>query len=199
MNVLLGAFKDRQLEVETYIDFLQSLEDQARDGPPKLEGAEQPISAQQQKILYSSVYLQLYNLVESTITRCIDAVAIAATDNGVFQVRELNDSLRSEWVRSMARTNVDLNLENRFKAALELCNHLIESRPVTALSIEKGGGGNWDDSEIEHIIKRIGFTLNVSKSAYSGVKRPLKDGKGSLELVKQLRNNLAHGSISFTE
>jgi len=63
MSFLLSMFKERQLEVEIYIDFLQSIEDQAREGPPKLVGAKYPISTQQQKILYSSVYLQLYNLL----------------------------------------------------------------------------------------------------------------------------------------
>lgn len=196
---LVEAFEERQLEVATYIDFLQAIEDQARRGPPRLAGAEHPISVQQQKILYSSVYLQLYNLVESTITRCVEAVASAATENGAWQVNDLTESLRSEWVRGMARTHVELNIENRFKAALELCNHLIESRPITKLIIEKGGGGNWDDTEIENISKRIGFTLRVNEPVYREAKRQIKDGLGSLGVVKRLRNDLAHGSISFTE
>ncbi|MGZ5011024.1 MAG: MAE_28990/MAE_18760 family HEPN-like nuclease [Methylobacter sp.] len=199
MNDLHQAFTERKIEVETYIDFLQSLEDSAKHGPPMFVNVEQAISARQQKILYSSVYLQLYNLVESTITRCIDAVSTAPIQNGSCHVKDLTDSLRSEWVRGIARTHKELNAEHRFSATMELCNHLIEHRPVTALSIEKGGGGNWDDTEIENISKRIGFDLSVSTPVYQNIKRPIKDGKGALQLVKKLRNDLAHGSISFSE
>jgi hypothetical protein len=199
MNDLYQAFTERKVEVETYIDFLQSLEDSAKQGPPMFVNADRTISAQQQKILYSSVYLQLYNLVESTITCCIDAVSAAAVQNGSFHAKDLTNPLRSEWARGIARTHVELNVERRLSATMELCNHLIEHRPVTALSIEKGGGGNWDDTEIENISKRIGFDLSVSHPVYQKIKRPIKDGKGALQLVKKLRNDLAHGSISFSE
>jgi hypothetical protein len=199
MNELYRAFEERKIEVEAYLDFLKSLADCARQGPPKFANVEQVISTQQQKILYSSVYLQLYNLVESTITSCIEAVSTAAVQAGSLHVKDLTDTLRLEWVRSIARTHIELNFENRLRAALDLCNHLIEPRPITDLLIEKGGGGNWDDTEIENISKRIGFNLNVSNPVYRNIKRPFKDGKGALQLVKSLRNELAHGSISFAE
>lgn len=199
MHELYHAFDERKSEVEAYLDFLKSLADCAQYGPPKFENAEQAISTQQQKILYSSVYLQLYNLVESTVTSCIEAVSTTAVQTGSWYVKDLTETLRSQWVRSIGRTHVELNFENRFRAAMELCNHLIEQRPLTELLIEKGGGGNWDDAEIENISKRIGFELNVSNPIYQNVKRPFKDGKGALQLVKSLRNDLAHGSISFAE
>ena len=71
MSELMNGFHERLAEVETYLEFLSTMEARAQHGPPRLEGAEHPISAQQQRILYSSVYLQLYNLVESTMSRCI--------------------------------------------------------------------------------------------------------------------------------
>jgi MAE_28990/MAE_18760-like HEPN len=196
---LSRAFEERQAEVSTYIEFLQSLEAASRSGVPKLENVDHAISADQQKILYSSVYLQLYNLVESTITRCLDAVISAATASGIWYASDLSESLRSEWVKGIAQTHKELNLDNRFRAAMELCNHLIDNRPITVLSIGKGGGGNWDDTEIENIIRRVGFTLNVSQPVYQGIKRQFKDGMGALSAVKKYRNDLAHGSISFVE
>jgi hypothetical protein len=181
------------------LEFLSTIESQAQRGPPRLEGAEHPITAQQQRILYSCVFLQLYNLVEATMSRCIEAVAEAAVAGGLWKPGDLSDSLRREWVRATARTHEDLNPGNRLESALRLCDHLVASLPVAAFDIDKGRGGNWDDEAIEIISERLGFQLAVSAPVYSAVKRPFRDELGPLRLVKQLRNRLAHGSISFAQ
>ena len=199
MAALVNSFEERLTEVEAYLDFLGVVERCAQAGPPRLAGAEHPITAQQQKILYSGVYLQLYNLVESTMTKCVDAVAKAATDAGSWVPGDLCESLRKEWVRVVARTHVDLTPDNRLASALDLCKRLVEVHPLAVFKIEKGGGGNWDDDAIETISDRLGFQLTVSPEVYRGIKQRIKDDLGPLALVKDLRNRLAHGSISFTQ
>lgn len=199
MSDLAISFQERLDEVEAYLDFLLSIEIQARSGPPRLVGAEHPISTQQQRILYSSVFLQLYNLVEATMSWCLDAVVEATKKDARWKPNDLCDSLRREWVRAMARTHDDLTYEHRLDSALQLCDHVIRALPITVFEIDKGGGGNWDDIAIEAISRRLGFRLNVSPAAYSAVKRPFRDELGALALVKQLRNRLAHGAISFTQ
>lgn len=198
MPALTEAFEERLAEVETYLDFLQVVEERAQAGPPKLEGADQPISVVQQKILYSSVYLQLYNLVESTMTRCLNAVAAAARDGDAWLPGDLTMALRREWVRATARTHVELTPENRLESALALCTQLVSALPISQFSIEKSGG-SWDDEGIEKICARVGFQLHVSPEVYRGIKRKIRDDLGPLGLVKQLRNRLAHGDISFSE
>lgn len=198
-NLNIG-FQERLAEVEAYLDFLSTMEAQARRGPPRIEGAEHPITTQQQRILYSSVYLQLYNLVEATMSRCIEAVAEAAKSNGRWKPSDLSDSLRREWVRVTARTHVELTPEHRLESTLLLCDHLVASLPISSFNIDKGGGGNWDDSAIEAFIsRRLGFQLTVSQPVYSAIKQPFRDDLGPLALVKELRNRLAHGSISFVQ
>jgi len=200
MNISLNTgFQERLAEVEAYLDFLSTMEAQAQRGPPRIEGAAHPISTQQQRILYSSVYLQLYNLVEATMSRCVEAVTEAAKDSSRWKPSDLSDSLRREWVRMTARTHIELTPEHRLESALQLCNHLVTALPINTFDIDKGGGGNWDDAEIEAFSKRLGFQLVVSQSVYSAIKRPFRDDLGPLALVKQLRNRLAHGSISFAQ
>ena len=199
MSDLATGFEERLAEVDAYLDFLSAMEAQAQQGPPRLQNAEHPITTQQQKILYSSLYLQLYNLVEATVSRCIEAVATAAKENARWKPGDLSNALRREWVRVIARTHVDLTSEHRLEHALQLCDHLIASLPINAFDIYKGGGGNWDDSEIEALSKRLGFQLSVSQPVYSAIKRPFRDDLGPLALVKELRNRLAHGSISFAQ
>jgi len=99
----------------------------------------------------------------------------------------------------MARTHVELTHEHRLDSALALCGHMVDSLAVNGFKMDKGGGGNWDDAAIEGIAARLGFQLAVSKPVYSAIKRPFRDDKGAMEIVKSLRNSLAHGGISFAE
>jgi hypothetical protein len=197
-DTLSQTFEERLQEIETYLDLLEALERQMQTGPPIIGGAK--ITTQQQKILYSSVYLQLYNLVEATVTWCIDAVCAAATDNGRWRPSDLSEHLRREWVRSTARTHIaDLTIEHRLQSAVHLCNHLIQALPISIWEIERGQGGNWDDKAIQAITERLGCQLQISPEVLEGIKRPIRDDKGPLVLVKDLRNRLAHGNLSFVE
>lgn len=197
MDQLTQIFEERLQEIEAYLDLLEALERQVRKGPPKIGGS--AITAQQQKILYSSVYLQLYNLVEATVTWCVDAVAVATADKARWHPADLVAELRREWVRSTARTHLELNQTHRLEAAVGLCDHLVQALPLLKWSVEGGRRGNWDDDEIKDITARLGCELRISNEVYRGIKRPIREDKGPLVLVKFLRNKLAHGTLSFTE
>lgn len=196
---LLEFFSERQEEIEEYLIFLENLEEAARSGPPRLHESEKIISAPQQKILYSSAYLQLYNLVEATVSRCIDGVTFAATSQSRWRPDDLNNSLRNEWVRFMARTHIDLTPDHRLASAMTMCEHLVGQLPIEKFSIEVGGGGNWDDEAIEKMSVRLGCNLTITPEVRTAAKRHVRDDLGPLQLVKKRRNNLAHGNISFVE
>jgi hypothetical protein len=192
-------FEERVVEVESYLTFLETIADAARSGPPKIADVDITITTTQQKILYSSLYLQLYNLVEATVSRCIESICDAAASHAEnWQVADLNESLRREWVRTVARTHIELSYENRLQSALDMCNHLISKLPIQQFTIEVGGG-NWDDEAIEKIGDRVGCRLLLSREVKAQVKQPLRDNKGAMKLVKDRRNGLAHGRLSFVD
>lgn len=196
---LARFFEERFGEIQEYLTLLQEIEDAARSGPPRIEGSTSRITASQQKILYSSVYLQLYNLVEATISRCLDAVCDAAADGSRWRPADLNSSLQREWIRVSAQTHIDLSPDHRLERAVAVCTQLIEQLPIDQFKIEAGGGGNWDDDGIEKISKRVGCQLRISRATRTAVKRHLRDDLGALKLVKNRRNGLAHGSLSFVD
>ncbi len=198
MDDVKKLFEERKKEIDAYIDFLSAVERSAQLGTPRLTGGDS-ISVQQQRILYSGVFLQLYNLVEATVVRCIDGVTEAAITNGTWMPADLILELKKEWVRVMARTHIELSYENRLQSALALCDHLIGSLKVEGFKMDKGGGGNWDDIAIHQAAKRLGFEIELSKQVREAVKKPFRDDKGALALVKGFRNSLAHGEISFAE
>lgn len=199
MSALRDAFDDRLDEVRAYLEFLNAMQTQMQDGAPRFAGASTPITPQQQKLLYATVYLQLYNLVEATMTLCIQAVAAASSRDARWTAKDLSVSLRREWVRSTARTHAELSAGHRLDAAVQAVDHVLTATPVPNFRIEQGGGGNWDDGAIEKMSLRLGCDLKVSPKIKKSVKRPVKDEMGALGLVRSMRNKLAHGSISFTE
>ena len=198
MDSLTHIFEDRLLEIDAYLSLLEAFERQVRNGHLVVGGSQ--ITALQQRILYSSVYLQLYNLVEATANWCVEAVCSAATQ-GSWRPHDLSSALRHEWVRQKARTHVELNQENRLEAAVKMCDDLIGLLPAMAFRVERGRGGSWDEEEITAVAMRLGLdlSLSISPPVFKSVKRRVRDDKGCLELVKDLRNRLAHGSLSFGE
>lgn len=196
---LIAVFNERYQEIKAYISFLDNVEKSVQSGVPRLSGINEKITPDQQRILKSSLYLQLYNLVESTVSRCLEAVAQEIEKENRYP-GELGEELRKEWVRSIARTHDDsLSSEKRLEAALIMCEKLLQKAPIVNFAIDRGGGGNWDDTSIKKICDRLGCTLNFSPNVEAAAKRHVRDKMGVMAFVKVLRNDLAHGSISFAE
>jgi hypothetical protein len=192
-------FEGRFSECSAYLDFLEGLDSAIKNGTPKIGGDDGfIISPDHQKILYSSVYLQLYNLVEATITACLEAVSKTAMANANWRVQDLSAELRSEWVKHTARTNLPTNPQNRLADAIALCNHLVAALPVGAFDIERGGG-NWNEEKIRSIAKQVGIPLRLKRKSKAGVQKIVRDDMGAMKLIWSMRNKLAHGSISFVE
>jgi hypothetical protein len=199
MEELFTRFEERFSEIAAYLQFLDGIETVVRSGIPRLGEDGPVVTTQQQRILYSVVYLQLYNLVEATVTSCLDAVSKAAIRRAMCAPGDLTTEMRREWVKHIARTNVSMGPEKRLEDALALCNHLVAALPVSEFEIEKGGGGNWDDEAIRRVAERIGFKLRVRRATEKGVKRKIRNDLGAMALIVDLRNGLAHGTLSFVE
>ncbi|MDE2823358.1 MAG: MAE_28990/MAE_18760 family HEPN-like nuclease [Chloroflexota bacterium] len=196
MTALAELFNDRVNEVEIYLDLLEAIDEQVKNGKPQL--GDGWISAPQQHILYSAVYLQLYNLVEVTVTRCVLAVYDASSDAERWTPADLSDRLLEEWIRLKADTRTALNEDNRLRRALALARHLIDGLPVS-WPADAHLAGNWDDGQIERMSARLGCELQISAGTNEAVKRPIRDDMGQLALIRERRNRLAHGNLSFAE
>jgi MAE_28990/MAE_18760-like HEPN len=197
-GLLEAAFDERLSEVEAYLRFLDELEAAAQGGAPRFGPAGNPLSPLQTQILRAGVFVQLYNLVEARMTRCLDALA-SATWNGAWRAADLTPSFRREWVKVVVAANKEMNAENRLKYAVTLVDLIVRAEPLQEFKLEKGGGGNWNDSNIEGMLKRVGLRLRLSPTVRAAAKRKFRDDLGPLSLVVKLRNDLAHGTISFAE
>lgn len=190
-------FTERLQEIDAYLSLLDALERELQSGPPVIGGTQ--ITVQQQKILNSSVYLQLYNLVEATVTWCMEAVTTASSDGAKWTPADLDDQLRREWIKISARTHVDLAPGTRLDTAFDFCTYIMQGKPVEKWDMGRAGGGNWDVHAIQELTERIGCNMRLTTPTYKAVKRFIRDDMGAIELVKHLRNQLAHGAISFED
>jgi intracellular sulfur oxidation DsrE/DsrF family protein len=206
IHPLMEQFKDRVEEVEEYIAFLIGIDGAFQFGSPHISALDgeaveiiASITPRQQKMLYSSVYLQLYNLVESTITNCLNYISENLVPKHSLLPADLSESIRKEWLRHITKENEKQDIEVRLEEALALLNHFINALPVEGFKIKKVGGGNLDEGKISVLANRVGLDLNIKNDVYKRVKKHLKDDKGATELVVYLRNSLAHGGISFVD
>lgn len=195
-NGIRSFFDERRDEVIQYLALMKEIDQSRRQGAALSVEGQIAITPLQQHILYANVFVQLYNLVEATITRCLEALQTAADG---YRPDELTTPVLREWVRFKARTHSDRAYDKRLDAAVSLTDHLIGGLSVGDFKIEAGGGGNWDDREIEKVARRIGCDLDVERAVRESAKRRIRDDLGALQMVKELRNRLAHGLMSFGE
>jgi hypothetical protein len=199
MSDIIRKFDSRVEEIELYLSFLGSVQD-AISG--SVDRGKFPstfaFTPKHQQVLHASVFLHLYNLVESTVTWCIDLIEAAVSSHESRTIRHLSEQLRREWVKTVARTSEDLTHGNRLDAALLLCDQVVNLMPPE-LKIARNNGGNWDDEKIFGLASRIGFNLNISPAIHKRVRRPIRNDLGPMKIIKKMRNELAHGSISFSE
>ena len=88
--------------------------------------------------------------------------------------------------------------EKHLERAVELLHQAVGKTSVE-IKIPRGGGGNWDIQEIKSLSKRIGIDFELPENIYKKVSRPFRNEQGPLRYIKDVRNNLAHGSISFSD
>jgi hypothetical protein len=155
------------------------------------------ISPLQQKILSAGVFLHLYNLIEATVCNVIEEIE-NVTARECVDASKLSSQMKELWIRAAAKTHEDISPKKRLDQAIILCDQLI-GKSTLKIAISKGGGGNWDDLEIENLAGKIGIKLNIPQDVYENVKRHLRNEKGALRVVRDFRNGLAHGSLSFAE
>lgn len=193
MEPLRSALAERVAEVDAYLEFLTAVEVAAGEGNAKV--GDSAVSPTQQKMLYSAVYLHLYNLVEATVVNCLEHLKDAYSTR---TPHELSAELRREWVRARAKTDLPLGDEKRTAEVVDLLDHAIAGKPVGSWRVATGM--NWDDKEIDDLTRKVGLRLKLSASVMRSVKEPkYRNGKGALVALRLIRNDLAHGLLSFVE
>ncbi|MCH8253218.1 MAG: hypothetical protein IID36_12270 [Planctomycetes bacterium] len=192
MQNVRDEFERREKEVNVFFKFLrQTLETDAKlifEG--KKTWKRRPIDVSLPKILKSSAYLVLYNLVESTVTLALARLNGAMSEDGLTYA-DADECIRKLWVDSClkdlaAGADHGTYLEVVRKLAQDVQDGQIVEIPAKFSPVS----GNLDARKMRELAGAYGFPENTLTA---------KRGSEKLRLVKERRNDLAHGDKSFAE
>lgn len=198
MGAIGEKFKERLEEIEEYLSLLGVIESSTRENG-QLYGSYK-VNPRQQRILFSNVLLQLYNIVEATAVWCLEELVAAVSQTGRGPA-EYTPQIRKEWVKHQLKLDDPKMTEesrlDRFVGMVDIV--ALPNLEMPLWRIEAGGGGNWEDEEIFRLAKRLGVEFNLPPKLSKAVKVPTRNAMRPLEFICKRRNHLAHGNISFAQ
>lgn len=192
-NVIL-RFEERVEELEAYLRFLIAIEQPAtrfyKAGVAR--GRAAGIDQTCIKVMRATAFLMIYNVVESAIRSAFEALyeRIALEKQTIDTVTE---DVRKLWIgqRHRAKNKTSASADTYRKLVEEVVDHIL-AKAVLELDVKQLSiAGSLDANAIRHVCELHGIPkLRVHHRAGGGAE---------LVTVKQQRNALAHGNISFSE
>lgn len=179
-------FDSRSGEILAYLDLLRFIEHAGSELVSTVDPENKfNITSESRKILKGAVYILLYNLIESTMREAICFIHDSLYDKNV-QFDSLKKNLRTEIVKRLKSDSV--GVENFINGLTKGISCGISH---ATFNKKKLFSGNIDRDEIKEKATIYGFSIS---SDYIHTKHGEK-----LSTIKQHRNDLAHGNVSFTE
>nr|WP_321520591.1 MAE_28990/MAE_18760 family HEPN-like nuclease [uncultured Macellibacteroides sp.] len=138
------------------------------------------------KILKANGYLLLYNLIEAVVEKSLD-ITFKAINEEQMSYTSTSDSLRKLCIKLHSNKIREINKSKSISTEIKgIIDYFINSRLIElSKDLLSGRSGNLDSKKINEILMELGMTPTNFPT--------------SLRNVKQKRNNLAHGNISFTD
>lgn len=191
MDAVIQEFKERVAEVDEYLKLLERLED------PNVAIIDvstrrriQVLKHGSLKVMKATVFLLVYNLVESAIRSAFDCLyqQIASEKRTVAHLRsELRRLWTGQQFDKLDRNSASLG--NYRDVAHRLVDDIILQSLVVLSSDALPVSGNLDADAIRKVCRSHGVKVRTHHRAQGGQ---------VLETVKKQRNALGHGNVSFS-
>lgn len=192
MDTIIDEFEQRVGEVDSYLKLLDRMEqpgvilyNRAKRRRLRVFGEDSF------KVMKATVFLLIYNLVESSIRSAFRRVYEKIEDEGKA-LGDVREELRRVWIGQQFRTfDSDSASARNYRELVGRMAEEVLQRSVLKLSAKRLPiSGNLDADRIRSACKRHGVGVNVHHRAKGGIE---------LGTVKEQRNALGHGSVTFTE
>ena len=162
------------------VDFIANVESHKNQPIINADGCELFVTQEMQCALKAQFLVVLYNIVESTVCDCLNSIYDSIADDGLT-FAELSDEMRNIWKNYLIRKSKPDCKKND----TELMDMAIRFEEL-AVNIS----GSLDIRKVIEVFSKHGCKLDeTNRDKYSN----------SFLVVKNKRNNLAHGNISFSE
>ncbi len=193
METVIDNFNLRTAEVEKYYKVLLILDDERVSITKQFASRKTNIVLDNDaiKVMKSTCFLLLYNLIESSIRESFTTL-YEQINSEASGIENYNESFRKLWLNQhFKKIDPMSSTQNTYRDILsdvvskillpENFNMNSESLPIS---------GNIDAQKIRELFSNHQIDLNIHYRALGG---------GELRTVKDKRNALAHGSVSFSE
>lgn len=186
MILIKEEFEKRVAEIDLYFELLENLlkRDAKLFFANKKTHRIKSVDSELLKVMKANCFLLFYNLVESSIKQSLIYCYDTITSKGK-QFHEFKDEIKAIWIKQGHQNFKEKSSQTILSLINELNNNI-----VNITFTESEISGNLDGLKIRSFAEAIGFSSNVHYTTNNGVK---------LNEVKNKRNNLAHGDISFAE
>lgn len=187
MQAIYDMFEERVQEIDLYFEAIVELD----KGNVEHASDAKYFHADFIKMLKANTLLMIYNLVESTVIGGILEIYGKLKQEGLTYT-SVRKEIQDIWFSYKFQQVYDRNAHfNAYRdKALEIVNSILIGevieldRKATAIS------GNLDAQQIRNVCKDHGIQFMPDEGSRGGV---------VLETVKERRNALAHGTLSFAE
>ena len=182
MHNTISIFEDRKRELELYYSIMYDID----NGKPTIQTIDNSTFF---KILKSNFILMLYNLIEAcTVSGILEIYEELQQDGCSYNavIDEIQNIWRSRQISNVyVQTASKATYDNKVK---EIISSITSNVPIVLTREElKSFGGNLDDRRI--------MALCDKHKIRSGA----KGDSQKLRIVRQKRNDLAHGDVSFSD
>ncbi len=162
---------NRKIEIELYIEHLRIIENKA----------DQVLF----KVMKANTLLMLYNLIEAVVANSINEIRNSIYSNKDIEFDSLKEQIKAQIIKDLKR---NVSPDNFVKQSQKISNDIIK----LSFKKENISNGNIDRDRIIELANIYDF--NVNGSDY----KKTKHGE-TLYIIKDKRNDLAHGTYSFSE
>lgn len=198
METLKDTYERRKTEIEKLIATMQLLEKKEtieHDGISEFKTffstSEYEVLTFQEmiNILKSNVSLMIYNIIEYSVTNLVENI-YSEIGKKELKYIDINDEIKKIWRRTKLKIVYDptASRDEIMKLNEKMIDEIISEATIELHYRQTVKGGNLDGQEIIKTFKSHG--LEISKENFR---------EDILKSIKDKRNDLAHGAVSFVE
>lgn len=195
MKEFRRVLDERRSELDSHLAFISQLEASATGHGPSA-GATVRINTDSINILKSGLLLHLYNIVEAVMAKVLEEIALAAQSH---VPRNWCDGLLQEWAVGRVNLSRDILIQSVEMRIVQLLHEAVERSALTQVSIRRRSG-NWSDEEIVKLATALQCTLSIAEPIkLAACETEFEDQRPPMNYLRHMRNQLAHGNMSFVE